>query len=355
MTKRQFCVEIADRAGVDLDTAMALYEAHEDLVMEIIATEDEIKFTWGRIFGFFKEPQKIHGMFAELPSVKARDGWSLAKSGMPGIEWSKEAKQYTPIDPTELYCEWNEAKFTSRARSYRKDRNLPEIPEYDGLPEKMIVSLMEKADEKRYGKKTSRLIKEEAKSRIERVKTSAARNHIIRLEWINDRVKEGMKLEDAQKVPMQLILEEKRKQWQDAIQRYEDAKKLKNFNSESKGDIVELGRLNPYEIYKEDSMASYYLKLIEDNAELEDEDLLEIMKKDAKDFTDYDLPDEESNDFEEDPDIMYDDEGYRIDKNGKRMEYWESLEYQYRKGSYFKRSRERKMEKDKKRFSDKNN
>lgn len=126
-------------------------------------------------------------MYSKRESVIARGGWSLAKSGCPGIEWSWAAKEYTPIDPTELYCEWDEAKFTTKARQYRLDRGLPEIPEYNGMTEDRIQRLCQKADEKRYGKKTKKQMKEESKLRLERAQTSATRKYLMRQEWIDQK------------------------------------------------------------------------------------------------------------------------------------------------------------------------
>lgn len=330
MTKRQFCAELADRTGLDLKTAKAFFEVHEDLVMEVIATEDEINFSWGKIFGFFREPRKVYGMYANKEGVIARGGWSLAKSGLPGIEWSYDAKSYTTVDPTELYCDWEEAKFTSKARQYRQDRGLPEIPEYDGLPEKMIVSLCKKADEKRYGKKTKKQIKEETQIRLKRIKTSNTRKYLMKVEWVEQKVREGvMTKEEAQKTPMSVILEEKREQWQDLIRRYEE----NPLSFENNKDLKKIGKLNPYEIYKENSMAEYYRELMEVN-ELSDEQLIQIMKEDIDDLYD-EAKEEEAKESEktvEKIDIdkleeeydKYDEEGYRVNDKGERIEYWKT-------------------------------
>ncbi len=338
MTKRQFCVELADRTGVDLKTAMAMFEAHEDLVMEIIATEDHICFSWAKIFGYFKEPRKMNSyMINQNQTLKINGGWALAKSGMPGIEWTDEAKAYTPVNPTEFFCEWDEVKFTTKAREYRKDRNLPEIPEYDGLPENMIESLMKKADEKRYGKKTKKQIQEEARDRLIRARNSVARYHIIRLEWIEEQVRHGIPREEAEKVKLAKILEDRRKEWQDAIENWE------NDNRKSVKNIKSKLKLNPYEIYKENSMADYYQRLM-NNSDLDDEEVLALMKMDVASMGEAD--DSEFEEEESEANALYDDDGYRIDKDGDRIEYWQSLDVVYRrKNSDRKKARRKKLNK----------
>lgn len=335
MTKRQFCVELADRTGIDLKTAMSVFEAHEDLVMEIIATEDSINFSWAKIFGYFREPRKMNSyLINQNQTLKINGGWALAKSGMPGIEWTDEAKAYTPINPTEFFCEWDEVKFTTKAREYRQDRNLPEIPEYDGLPEKMIQSLMKKADEKRYGKRTKRQIQEETRDRLIRARNSAARYHIIRLEWIDEQVRKGVPRAEAEKVKLAQILEEKRKEWQTAIEYWE------NNNKTATKKIK--GKLNPYEIYKENSMADYYQRLMKDG-DFEDEEMLTLMKMDVASMPN-DI--EEFEEEESEANAIYDDDGYRIDKDGDRIEYWQSLDVIYRhKNSDRKKARRKKLNK----------
>ena len=330
MTKRQFCAELADRVGIDLKTAMALFEEHENLVMEVIATEDSINFSWGKIFGYFREPRKVHGYYAEKEGVKARGGWSLAKSGLPGIEWSFDAKTFTPVDPVELYCEWEEAKYTTKAREFRKDRGLPEIAEYDGLPEDMILTLCAKADEKRYGKKTKKQIKQETKLRLDRIRTSNTRKHLMKLEWIDQQVADKkMTREEAEKVPLSVIIEEKREQWQNLIRRYEE----NPLSFEDNEGIQKIGKMNPYEIYKENSMADYYREIMEAN-NLSDEELIQLMKRDIDELYENVKQDEAKKskkqvkqtkveDLEKEYD-QYDEEGYRVDKDGNRIQYWQT-------------------------------
>lgn len=329
MTKRQFCARLADEIGIELKKAIELFEAHENLVMEVIATEDSINFSWGKIFGYFKEPVKVHGIFAEKEGVKARGGWSLAKSGLPGIEWSYEAKQYTPVDPTELYCDWDEAKFTTKAREYRQDRRMPEIAEYDGLPEDMVLKLCAKADEKRYGKKTKKEIKQETKLRLDRIRTSSTRKYLMKQEWIDEQVSsKRMTREEAQKVPMSVILEEKREQWMDLVRRYEE-----NPLSFEEGEGATVVKLNPYEIFKENSMADYYREIMDAN-NMEDADLIKLIKQDIEELYDNAKAEEakkagkevkykDLNKLEETYD-KFDDEGYRVDENGERIQYWQT-------------------------------
>ncbi len=329
MTKRQFCARLADDTGLDLKTITKVFEAHEDLVMEVIATEDSINFSWGKIFGYFREPRKVHGIYKDKPGVIARGGWSNAKSGCPGIEWSKEAKAYTPIDPTELYCDWDEAKFTTKAREYRKDRNMPEIAEYDGLPEDMILKLCAKADEKRYGKKTKKEIKQETKLRLDRIRTSSTRKFLMKQEWIDEKVgKKELTRAEAEKVPMSVILEEKRVEWMDLVRRYEE--NPLSFENDSSKNV---GRLNPYEIFKENSMADYYREIMEAN-DMEDEDLIKLMKQDIEELYENAKTEEAKKagkvvktiDIDKIEEIhdKFDEEGYRVDENGERIQYWQT-------------------------------
>lgn len=138
------------------------------------------------------------------------------------------------------------------------------------------------------------------------------------------KVKEGLYTrEEAEKVPLQVILEERREQWQDLIRQYEESP----LSFEGENGSLNLGKLNPYEIYKENSMAEYYKKLMEDNG-LDDDELLKIMKQDIEDLVESETSDIEIKnktlDDIKNMEERYDEEGYRIDENGERIKYWET-------------------------------
>lgn len=142
---------------------------------------------------------------------------------------------------------------------------------------------------------------------------------------------------------MDVILEERRKEWQKAVKAYEKAVETGLISEEEKKIK---GQLNPYEIYKEDSLADYYYKLMEENLDFEDKELAELLDKDMEEIIDG-LDVMESEEFEDDEaDVMYDNEGFRIDKNGNRLEYWQSLDIAYKKQTKWKRDRRRKAKRD---------
>lgn len=140
---------------VDRETATAMVECLEDAVMEVIALEDEITFSFRTISGYEKEPWRITGYYSTLAKPEKRRGWSVAKGGTPQIKWSKSAKYYQPIDPTE-YFDRPENRYTTKARQYRKDLGIPELSEYDDMTEEEIVAFCKKADAEKRGPLTPR-------------------------------------------------------------------------------------------------------------------------------------------------------------------------------------------------------
>ena len=146
MTRTQFCKEIAERSGIPRETVAAVIAEEENLVYEIMATCDSIRYIWGTISGIEKAPRRIGGMYREIDAVKKNFGWSNWKQGYPNVKWTKVSKVCDVRPPAE-YFEQTEKRYTTMARVFRKEAGLPEIPEYDGLSEEKIQEICKKADE----------------------------------------------------------------------------------------------------------------------------------------------------------------------------------------------------------------
>lgn len=146
MTRAQFCKEIAERSGISKETVAAVIAEEENLVYEIMATCDSIRYIWGTVSGIEKAPRRVGGMYRELDAIKKNSGWSNWKQGYPQIKWTKVAKVCDSRPPAE-YFEQPEKRYTSMARTFRKEAGLPEIPEYEGLSEEKILEICKKADE----------------------------------------------------------------------------------------------------------------------------------------------------------------------------------------------------------------
>lgn len=146
MTRTQFCKEIAERSGIPRETVAAVIAEEENLVYEIMATCDSIRYIWGTISGIEKAPRRIGGMYREIDAVKKNFGWSNWKQGYPNVKWTKVSKVCDVRPPAE-YFEQTEKRYTTMARTFRKEAGLPEIPEYEGLSEEKIQEICKKADE----------------------------------------------------------------------------------------------------------------------------------------------------------------------------------------------------------------
>ena len=146
MTRTQFCKEIAERSGISKDVVAAVIAEEENLVYEIMATCDSIRYIWGTISGVEKAPRRIGGMYREIDAVKKNSGWSNWKQGYPQVKWTKVSKVCDSRPPSE-YFEQVEKRYTTMARTFRKEAGLPEIPEYDGLSEEKIQEICQKADD----------------------------------------------------------------------------------------------------------------------------------------------------------------------------------------------------------------
>lgn len=148
MTRQQIAKEIKERCpelGLNNNQIYQILKAEEDIIFEVIASCDSFKYSWGKVYGIEKAPEKITGMFAEFDSVKNIGGWSNWKIGLPAIEWTKQALDYE-LHPASVYFSLPANKYTTNARKFRQENKLPEIPEYEGLPEEKIKQLCKKAD-----------------------------------------------------------------------------------------------------------------------------------------------------------------------------------------------------------------
>ena len=146
MTRIQFCKEIAARSGVPRATVEAVIAEEENLVYEIMATCDFIKYIWGTISGEEKHPRRVGGKYREIQAVRENGGWSNWKIGYPTVKWTRAAKVCDIRKPKE-YFEQFDKRYTTKARLFRKEAELPEIPEFEGLSEEKIMEICKKADE----------------------------------------------------------------------------------------------------------------------------------------------------------------------------------------------------------------
>lgn len=107
MTKYQFEKEIKDRIEadtgekIDINDVKKIIETSENIIMELIATNESVKFSWGIIGGMVKEPKKITGS----AQATAPDPYfySFAKSGTPFCLFGRNAKFCTLIPAHEWF------------------------------------------------------------------------------------------------------------------------------------------------------------------------------------------------------------------------------------------------------------
>lgn len=231
VSRNQFQMELADMMGCDFDTAKLACESFEDLIMQHIALEDVMSFSFGKIWGYTKEPKKVTGFYSVLKNLQERDGWTVAKSGTPDIEWSPEALYYTVTDPT-IFYEWPETRYTTKARAYRKDRGLPEIPEYEGLSEEEITFLCEKADAQTYGVKSKYeiMVENRRKRRNEKIKLMGSEDYIKKMDR-ELQLKKGIKEEDLVEHTHDEVIKMLEEEWK-SIQNAETGIKKKKRNYE---------------------------------------------------------------------------------------------------------------------------
>lgn len=147
MVLSKYMKEISQRTGVPLEDVKKVVAEEQELINEIVALNDSIKFQWGRIYGVDRTPRRIAGSFRD-GAVRNNHGWSKWKTGVPKVQFSKKMLD-CEVKPTEEYFELPENKFTSMARIFRKEFNLPEIPEFEGKTEEEIKAITDIADEEK--------------------------------------------------------------------------------------------------------------------------------------------------------------------------------------------------------------
>lgn len=154
MTRNQLVKSIVEETGYDKDMVANVIESFEYKVMDAIATEDTLQFAFGKFWGETKDPYRVTGYYRTFERIKDLEGWSQAKIGYPHFKFSRQAMICLKIRPRE-YFEQPENRYTSLARKFRKDLNIPEIEEYKDLSEEKIEELCKQADIQRHGEISS--------------------------------------------------------------------------------------------------------------------------------------------------------------------------------------------------------
>lgn len=159
MERQELFKKISQETDVPYAKVKWIIETMEDIVMDVIATEDYINFSFAKIEGITKPPWRVTGAFRSLKFHQRNGCWSDAKVGFPKCTFSKEAKEWLGMDP-HIYFEMPEHRYTTNARQFRKDNGIEEITEYQGLSEEKIENLCIKADlkEKNIEEGSSRLV-----------------------------------------------------------------------------------------------------------------------------------------------------------------------------------------------------
>lgn len=154
-----------------------ILEVFDDEIYMVIAEERCYKFLWGYIGGKSKPPTKVSGLFAEIKSIKDNYGYSNWKKGYPWVDWANVTKIYD-IYPPQDYFELPEIRYTTAARTFRKDAGLPEIPEYADLEESKILEYCKKADKINLDKLTSKQRKNKQRDdKFNKLKTLAMQDY----------------------------------------------------------------------------------------------------------------------------------------------------------------------------------
>lgn len=77
---------------------------------------------------------------------KYKKNWTWAKKGYPKMEFTTDAKMCIRMTAEDFFSE-PPLKYCSTARKFRQSAGLPEIPEFDGLPEEKIQKYCQEIDE----------------------------------------------------------------------------------------------------------------------------------------------------------------------------------------------------------------
>lgn len=151
MTRDRMVINIRKRLkeefGLDVpkDTIKKIISIEEQEIYTVIAKEDTFKYVWGTIYGEEVKPRKLAGTTAYYDGVLQNGGYSWWKHGYPKIRWSRAATMCEKINPKEFF-EQPEQRYTTLARQFRQDLELPEIPEFEDLSEEKIKEINQKAD-----------------------------------------------------------------------------------------------------------------------------------------------------------------------------------------------------------------
>lgn len=174
MTRARMIMHIRKRLkeefGLDVpkDTIKKIIELEEEEIYAVIAQEDSFKYVWGTIYGEEVKPRKLAGTTAYYDGVLQNGGYSWWKHGAPKIRWSRVATICEKLSPKDFF-EQEEQRYTTLARQFRQDLELPEIPEFEGLTEEQIKEINQKADDINFKKMAK--WKQYRKERDDRINT----------------------------------------------------------------------------------------------------------------------------------------------------------------------------------------
>lgn len=87
MNRSEFYRQLAYKMDTTSEKAKNFSKAFEELILEIIALEDQIQLEFGTIGGMTKEPVPATGYVKK----KLNSEWTSAKFGYPYIKWSVKA------------------------------------------------------------------------------------------------------------------------------------------------------------------------------------------------------------------------------------------------------------------------
>ena len=216
MTRNQLVKSIVEETGYDKEMVANVLESFEYKVMDAIATEDTLQFAFGKFWGETKDPYKITGFYSTFEKIRALEGWSQAKLGYPHFKFSKQALICLKVRPRE-YFEQPENRYTSLARKFRKDLNIPEIAEYKDLPEDKIEELCKQADVEKHGEISSSRARFLRRHNNWNKKRDAARDEIKAKILIDEDLQKqrdnGVAEEDLVVRPIEEIKADKEKEW----------------------------------------------------------------------------------------------------------------------------------------------
>lgn len=162
MTQMEMAKEVARRTKVHFGDVCDVIECYETLLMKVIATEDYYQIgDVGVLQGVTKWPRPTNVPVFGWRQKKAQEykkDWTWAKKGYPRMEFTTDAKMCIKQTAEEFFSE-PPLKYCSAARAFRKSVGLPEIPEFDGLPEERVQKYCQEIDEQvmpKYQFKTNR-------------------------------------------------------------------------------------------------------------------------------------------------------------------------------------------------------